>query len=176
MNIKRYLAIGLAIALLAGCRSTPQEPEAPGPPYFPDERGIVTSVSVEEIEIDGKKRFPINSFVQSFSTYKPKEARPILFWKNRYVHIGLDENKSVIWVAGVGVVDPTTDPPSVFYADGTLQRVDDKRNLIFKDGTVLRMAKGIQVPKVGRNLTLTIDPEKDLVVKILDRRESQPPG
>lgn len=152
--------------LLASCNPDPESPQEPKAPYYADDRGIVTSISVDEVEIDGKRTYPISSFVQSFSTYKPKEPRPVLMWKNRYVHVGLDDAKTAIWIAGVGVVDTSVVPPTVFYANGRLLRVDKNNNLIFADGTVLKLQEGIDVPTAGENLTLTIDANKDLVIKV----------
>lgn len=173
--MRKALLIALACALLAACNPDPELQQTPKPPYFPDDRGVVTSISVEEIEIDGKRTYPISSFVQSFSTYKPKELRPVLLWKSRYVHVGLDAARTAIWIAGVGVVDNSVVPPIVFYANGELKSIDENNNLIFADGTVLKLQEGLESPNVGDRLTASIDASKDLVVKIAKQSAVQSP-
>lgn len=167
---QRLLNLVVLIALigLTACGGT-EEPTDLGPPFFPDDRGIVTEISLDRIQLEGSRNFPISSFVRSFSTYQPDEALPILNWKNRYVHLGLDESKTAIWIAGIGVVDTSVDPPIVFYTNGAIKELDGNGNLIFEDGTVFKLDKGVSVPDTEKRVTLMIDARAHRVIRIVEQ-------
>lgn len=157
----RVLAlVTCALLFLTAC--TDEDP-ATANARFPDAEGVVTSVSFEEIEIDGETRYPIDPEVQSFSTYNANVI-PLLSWQNKYVHLGLDDGQ-VVWVAGIGVVDSKADPPTVYYVGGVLVKVD-KNKAIFQDGTVLTLAEGVEPPEQGISVLALIDVNQDKVVSL----------
>lgn len=87
---------------------------------------------------------------------------PIAHWKNKYVHIGLEDD-SVIWIAGIGITIPG-DPRTVIYS-GELKKLDDDR-LTFKDGTVLKVASSLDAPRVGSRVVVTIDADRHVVSSV----------
>jgi hypothetical protein len=153
------------LLLLAGCPRARVDYSKQA--RFPDDEGQVTDVSFEQMRIEGKRRHPIDSEVQSFSTYNGV-VTPLLSWKDKYVHVGLNREGNAIWIAGVGVIDRGVDPPVVHYTNGLLKKVEGHR-MIFADGTVLRVAPGVQIPAVNSRLNVTIDANRHLVVDLPGR-------
>jgi hypothetical protein len=88
----------------------------------------------------------------------------VLHHRDRYVHAGIDGDR-VEWVAGVGVVVRAEGRPPVVFYNGTLVESDD-RQVIFRDGTVLTLAAGVDVPAGVTALRAEIDPETDEVVRL----------
>ncbi|MCA1839931.1 MAG: hypothetical protein LC723_06325, partial [Actinobacteria bacterium] len=151
----------LALVLLSSCSS--DKGSAVDRERFPDDQGIVTSVSLspDKIQLDNKRTYPISRQVESFSTYNGK-LRPLLGWKDRYVELGLDKTHEVIWIAGIGNVNQAVKPYQVYYTNGTLKRVD-KGMLIFTDGTVFKLGDGVSPPKPGSKYVVTLNAETHLV-------------
>lgn len=168
--MKRIAILMLFLALaMSGCFSNePDEPPAIKPPYLPDDRGSVTSISVQEIQLDGRRSYPINAFVKSFSAYLPAEAEPVMRWKNRYVHIGLNDDREIVWVAGIGVIDKAIDPPTVYYTNGVVDESKDGK-IFLADGTVFELKEGFEVPEGKEPVTLYIDASKHEVYKFVPR-------
>ena len=152
------LAVALVCAALAlaGCGKDDAPPQVglDTSPRVADDQGVVTQVSLDEVTLDGKRSYKVSDSLRSFSTYD-RELQPLLGFKNRYVHLGLHKGK-VVWLAGIGAVVQTPSP-AVFYS-GTLRRVDDKRRLVFGDGTVLPLADGVAPPPAGQVVQARIDP------------------
>ncbi len=150
----------LSLALFSACRGTPEsatELEA----RIPDDAGVVTMVDFERIEIDGKNSYPLSEELESFTT-GDHTVRPVLSWKDRYVHLGLDDGV-VQWIAGIGIV--ANEPPRVLYT-GVFERLEEERRAVFRDGTVLQLDQGVSPPGEGREVFATIDPSKDLVISL----------
>lgn len=163
--MRRVLVAALVLLLAASCSGGGDGGPSAGPaPRFPDDEGVVTNVNFERIELDGSRRYPISATISSFSTYNSKVIS-LLSWKDAYVHLGLDGKDTAVWVAGIGVVDTSADPPVVVYTSGLLKRVDAKRRAIFEDGTVLRLGSGVEAPRPGTRVTATIDAARHLVIK-----------
>lgn len=160
---KRLLGI-IVVLLLAslGACFGPEEPQSilDKGARFPDVEGVVSDVSFEAVTIQGKA-FRIRKDVESFTTREHK-ITPLIHWKDRYVHVGLDDQSNVEWIAGIGVVTKT-DPPVVFYS-GTFERAE-KGRAIFKDGTVLRLGEGVKPPRKGRKAVANIDPSTRRITK-----------
>lgn len=152
------LVAGALVLLFVAC-TRPEPVDFSKTSRFPHDQGVVTDIDFESVQLDGSRKHPINREVQSFSTYNGK-VTALLSWKNKYVHVGLDESKTVIWISGIGVVDRNVDPPIVRYANGLLKRIDSKRNAIFADGTVLKLAKDMQIPPtpVNHRFHVKVDP------------------
>lgn len=123
----------------------------------------MTEVDLSRIVLDGNKKFEISPEVQSFSTYN-RTVIPLLTWEGKYVHIGL-EDKTVVWIAGIGPVDTSQNPPLVYYTNSVYL---EKRgsSAIFLDGTVLRLAEGVEVPPSETIVKATIDPAKHVVIDL----------
>ena len=124
-----------------------------GSPRFPDDEGVVTSVVIGELELDGDRTYGMSSDLVSFSTYT-MELEPVLGWDGSYVQVGLDGD-TVVWIAGIADVFPS-DPPSAYYT-GELVEVDDDGRLIFADGTVLELADDAEVAVEEGSVVVEID-------------------
>jgi hypothetical protein len=114
----------------------------------------VEQISFEQITLDGGRRYHVQKDLQSFSTYT-LEAVPMLHRLGQYVQLGLD-GKQVTWMAGIGVVVRSNALPVVFY-NGVLVRREGRR-AIFRDGTVLQLAQGVQPPVDQGLLRAEVDP------------------
>jgi hypothetical protein len=125
-----------------------------GRPRIPDAEGVVEQISFEQITLDGGRRYQVQKDLQSFSTYT-LEAVPMLHRLGQYVQLGLDGNQ-VTWMAGIGVVVRSNALPVVFY-NGVLLRREGRR-AIFRDGTVLQLAQGVQPPVDQGLLRAEVDP------------------
>jgi hypothetical protein len=132
-----------------------------GSPRYPDREGVITDVSLTELVLNGRDHFTVDPKLQCFSTYT-LESVPLLGRKNQYVQLGVKGTR-VTWVASfAAVVHLPAQSPVVFYT-GRLVRVDDQRRAIFRDGSVLRLAPGVAVPKVASVLRAEIDPASQRV-------------
>lgn len=157
----------LSVVLVAACGSGDggSSPVAlDGSARYPDDQGIATELSHEEITLDGKRTYKVSPKLAAFSTVTAT-LEPMLNRENQYVQVGLDGD-TMVWMAGVAAVVKLPQGPRVFY-NGTLRRVDGKGRLVFRDGTVWELAKGVDVPKAGERLQLEIDPARHRVVRIL---------
>jgi hypothetical protein len=149
----------VAVLALAGC-SRGEEKAAfalDGSPRFPDAEGVVEEISRERITLDGDRTYKVSKELASFSTYDLGPT-PMLHRKGQYVHLGLDGD-TAIWMAGIGVVVRAPDKPPVVYYNGFLLKVEDGQ-AIFRNGTVLRLADGVESPVEQGTLRAEIDPER----------------
>lgn len=153
-----------ALGLIAfACGGGPDSVLGTGP-RIPDAEGIATEVTLEQIEIDGDKTYPIGDGVESFTT-RSHEVTPLLTWKDKYVHVGLNDDGDVDWVAGIGTV--VDSKPSYTLYTGIFEAVDDETGrAVFEDGTTLELASGVKPPAEGEAV-VTIDPAKHAVTKIV---------
>lgn len=157
----RSVAAFFVLVLFGACSKAAPEPLVlDGRPRVPDAEGIVVAVSRTRLELDGGRKFELDSNLQSFST-QTMAAVPILQRKGQYVHVGAD-GKRARWVAAVG--DVVRGPPDVVYFTGRLIARTEKR-LTFADGTVLRLAPGVEGPAKGFVIA-TIDPQRHLVTAV----------
>ena len=151
---RRVLAVGRVatlLLLLAACAGEPQLDVLGGRPRYPSAEGVVESVTIEDITLRGGRRFPLAEELASFSTYT-LEPIPLVHRVGQYVHVGLEDG-AVTWVSTIGAVG---DRETVVYA-GKLLHVDGERRAIFSDGTVLRLAEGVEPPAVGTRVRAEID-------------------
>jgi hypothetical protein len=123
---------------------------------------VVTSVSVRRITLDGGRTFDVSRKLQSFSTYT-LETVPLLRRRGQYVQIGVHGN-TMTWIGTIGAVVPVQ-PPVVFYS-GRLLRTDSQRRLVFRDGTVLRLAGEVTSPVPTGVVRAEIDPAKHDVRRV----------
>ena len=133
-----------------------------GSPRFPDQEGVVQTVDVHHIALDGGRTYKVSGKLQSFSTYT-LETLSLLQRKGQYVQIGV-HGGTMTWISSIGAVVPLQ-PPVVFY-NGRLLRTDGSHRLIFRDGTVLRLGAGVTSPVPSGFVTAQIDPRQHVVLKV----------
>ena len=131
-----------------------------GSPRFPDVEGVVERISVDRITLDGGRSYDVATDLASFSTYD-LAATPMLHRKGQYVQLGVDGDTAE-WMAGIGVVVRAPGKAPVVYFNGSLQTVHDGR-AIFRNGTVLKLAKGVKSPIEAGPLRAEIDPARHVV-------------
>lgn len=148
--------------LLAGCSRGGDDHRVvlDGSPRFPDVEGVVEKISLKRITLDGDRSYKVASDLASFSTYD-LGATPLLHRKGQYVQLGVD-GRTAEWMAGIGVVVRAPEKPPVVYFNGYLLKVQDDR-AIFRNGTVLRLGKGVKSPVETGLLRAEIDPARHRV-------------
>jgi len=133
-----------------------------GSPRFPTDQGVVTEVNQQRITIDGRRTYSLSPHLQSFAAVSLATI-PVLQTKGQYVQVGLRET-TVTWLGRIADV-VRTDHAAVFYV-GHLVRLQ-ARDLVMRDGTVLRLADGLAPPaRVDADVTAEIEPAKHVVVKL----------
>jgi hypothetical protein len=147
--------VTVAALALAGCADDDGAADfaLDGSPRFPDDEGVVTSVSIGELELDDDRTYGMSVELESFSTYT-MELEPVLGWDGHYVQVGLDGD-TVVWIAGVADVFPG--PPLTAYYTGQLVEIDADRKLVFRDGTVLQLADGVRPAADEGSVVVEID-------------------
>jgi hypothetical protein len=159
--MRRAAAFLVLMASLAAC-SGGGKTSATEQTRVPDDEGVATQVTVERIQLDGERTYRLAIDVESFRS-RTHQVTQLLFWKDKYVHVGLTDDRRVAWIAGLGIVQEQN-PPVVQYA-GILERVRDDR-AYFKDGTVLRVADGVGATGTDREVVATIDTARDLATEL----------
>ncbi|MDQ1374676.1 MAG: hypothetical protein QOJ09_2014 [Actinomycetota bacterium] len=160
---RRFAAL-VAVALLAGAchHARADRVVLDGRPRYPDVEGVVQSVSVKRIVLDGGRSYAVSPNLQSFSTYT-LETTPLLGRLHQYVQVGL-QGHTAVWVAGVGaVVRSPSAPPAAYYL-GHLVRVQGRR-AVFRDGTVLRLGTGVTASP--GQVRVEIDPDRHVARAIV---------
>lgn len=161
---KLPLVVVAGALMLAGCSEGEDgRLVLDGRPRIPDAEGVVERISFERITLDGGRTYDVDQDLQSFSTYT-LEAVPMLHRLGQYVQLGLDGQK-VTWMAGIGVVVRSAAPPVVYY-NGVLVRRDGPR-AIFRDGTVLQLAPGVNPPVDQGLIRAELDPALHTVQTIV---------
>lgn len=113
----------------------------------PDDAGIATDMTFERIELEGERTYEIHEEVESFKT-RSHQITSLLSWERKYVHVGLDDDGLVRWIAGIGNVIEGN-PPNVLYS-GVFERFEDEgRQAFFEDGTVLTFGERVRPPGGG---------------------------
>jgi hypothetical protein len=171
-GLRRTTAVVLlAVTVLAGsaCESgsgtdVDVEPaiELDGSPRFPDDQGIATDMTVDEITLDGARTYPVSPRLQSFST-STMELEPFRKRRGQYILVGL-EGGEIVWVGAVAGVVRHRDGASVYYTGTLIDRRE--RDLIFDDGTVLRAAVELDVPVLPVAVRARIDAAAHEVVEL----------
>lgn len=165
-SVLAFLALSLLLGAACSDRGGP-EPIFGSGPRFPDAEGVVMDISFKEVTLDEGRRFEILEDVQSFSTYDGS-ITPLLHLNGRYIHAGLDNSKRVEWVAGIGLVIGADSPDVGVVYNGVVESIEKgKRRVIFEDGTVLTLAKQVELPERGQRVSAKIQPFKRTVVEIV---------
>ncbi|MEY2424637.1 MAG: hypothetical protein QOI61_209 [Actinomycetota bacterium] len=154
------LAASAALAM-SGCGSSDPVVKLDGSPRVPDTEGIVQKASVNGITLDGNRRYGVSKKLISFSTYNQKPA-PLVSTIGSYVQVGMNGD-TVVWLAKIGPVQADSSGHKTVQYQGDLVSVNGAR-LTFKDGTVLRLAKGLTPPADPLGPTYAvIDADKHVV-------------
>ena len=166
MTHRRVAALALAVALaLVGACSGDDDSGGPvaldGSPRHPDTAGVIDSATRKSVVVDGK-RYNFAPRVQVFST-STLEAVPLVGRVKQYVQLGTSGN-TVHWIAVFGAAARLPGRGEVTFYTGLLKDIDGD-DLIFRDGTVLRVAGSVNVPAgaEGERLNAEIDVKKDRV-------------
>ena len=137
-----------------------------GSPRVADDAGRLTEVADDfsTITLDGERRYVVDPELISFSAVDGS-IQPLLRWRGQYVQVGLDDD-TVTWVGGLAaVVDVPDEDPVVYFTD-VLVEVDEGR-LVFRSGTVLDAAGGVEPPSVPPvAVVATVDVASDRVVAL----------
>jgi hypothetical protein len=159
--VKRPIGVVLLVLALAGCSADRSILEQGA--RFPDDEGVVTDITLERMELEDERSFTIVPKVESFKT-RSHEPASLLALEGRYVHVGLNEDDEVEWIASVGVVGQ--DLPSVLYT-GVFERIDrETSRAVFADGTTLRVDDDLESPEEGAEQVATIDARSHRVVSL----------
>lgn len=157
MRPKRLGALVLLLLAVTGCRSEPEsifEQER-----LPDAEGVVSDIGPAGIKLAGGEGFEIDASVQAFTT-RGYDAVPLGNLNGRYVHLGVNEENRVVWIASIGVVSTN----KVYYT-GVLERSEGDR-LYFDDGTVLTLGEGVEAPEGEGSRAVVLDAERRVVVEL----------
>jgi len=144
------------LALLAACSRGGGHASVvlDGSPRIPDDEGIVTAVDLSSVTLDGHRTYRVEDDLVTFSNIDLQTV-PLLFTKGQYVQVGADGH-TARWIGTVAKPLKTT-PPVVIY-EGTIRSVDDGR-LVFANGTVLRVADGVDVDHLdGKRVDVRLRP------------------
>lgn len=159
MTVILRLLFVLASVVAVGCRSEPES-------IFeqtrsPDAEGVVEEIGPGGLKLAGGQGFEIDAAVQAFTT-RSHDQVALGALKGRYVHVGLNEQGRVAWIASVGIVPEGQD--RVYYT-GVPDRRDDDR-VVFEDGTVLRVAPGVDVPELDGEWAVVLDVNRKAIVEL----------
>lgn len=161
------LAMTLA---LAGCGGGERRDILDGAPRVPDDEGVATSLTFRSITLDGARTYEVSEDLLAFDTYN-LQLEPMLRRRGQYVHIGL-RGDVMEWMAGVSAVTPVEDRLFAYYT-GVFSKVSAGRAQ-FRDGTVLRLADGLDPPDGGTLVEAEIDADTDEVVRLTPRASPRP--
>ncbi len=164
MRHVRTIVVALAVLLVFASCSKQKGVLESGEPRFPDDAGVVTDSTLTRIQLDGKRNYTIADKVESFLT-RSHQITSLLAWEGRYVHIGLDTEKHVTWIAGIGTVLKTAN--RVVYYSGVVDKIDRTKHwLYFDDGTVLQFDDRLHPPGKGTEVVCTLDPDVGVVARV----------
>jgi hypothetical protein len=181
--------MGVAILVAGGAacqrdRADDVVVELDGSPRVPDDEGVATELTKERITLDGERTYRVSPRLVSFSTYTGA-VEPMLGRRGQYVHIGLDrdgDDEVMVWMAGIahvvhgaGVGGPPPGPgskPAVYYTGDLVdvEEHDGGRRGVFRDGTVIALAAGVEVPEPPAGVSVEIDPVRHAAIAVRARR------
>ncbi len=118
--------------------------------------------SAKGITLDGDRTFSVSSKLASFSTYN-RRVVSLSTTRGKYVQLGVDDGE-VKWLALIGVVNADEAGQQTAVYQGELVSVRGDR-FDFKDGTVLRLAKGLTPPKNALGRTFVVIDAKRHVIQ-----------
>lgn len=128
---------------LGACGGSKAVVRLDGSPRHADVEGVVVNAGAAGMTLDGRRSFKVSDKVVSFSTYNGALV-PLASTVGAYVQAGV-KGKTVVWVGKIGPVTTDASGHRTVQYQGTLVKVDGS-DLVFKDGTVLRLGKGLKAP------------------------------
>lgn len=141
-----------------------------GSPRYPDDEGVLTDLDEHELSLDGERTYRVSPRLVAFSTFTQITEPPGLR-RGQYVQVGLEDDR-VVWMAGVAAVIELDGARSVFY-EGEVAEVDERKRLVFRDGTVLRLSDELAARAergpVGAPVQARIDVSTRRVVDLVPR-------
>jgi hypothetical protein len=171
---RRRLAALALVALAAGpaaaCTSSAASRTATtfvrldGSPRVPDAEGVLVDVAGDfaTITLDGKRTYKVSKALQSFSTIDGS-ILPLAGRIGEYVQVGL-EGKTAVWIASVADIIDDGEQQLVYYTGSIAAHDGDQ--LTFKDGTVLTLGSGVDVPDGAEHVVVTIAPKEHVVTSV----------
>lgn len=150
--------------------------ELDGSPRRPDDAGVLTAIADDNstITVDGELVYELHEQLQSFSSLDGS-TQPLRGRLGQYVHLGLDGD-TVVWVAGIGAVARIEGRPQTVTYLGTIDAVDG-RAIHLVDGTVFRLADGVDAPgalPAAAVLRIGVSDDEVVALEVADR--VQQPG
>ena len=167
LRVVGAVLVGTAL-LLTSCAKDSPEPSRPvvlldGSPRFPDDQGVATGMTAEEITLDGERTYRVSGDLRSFST-STRDLEPYRKRQGQYVLVGTDGDE-VVWIGAVAGVVTRGGVSSTYYTGRLVERRGD--DLIFEDGTVLDAGPELTQLELPAFLRVRIDVERHEVVEIL---------
>jgi hypothetical protein len=155
---------GAAAAVLAlssavvACGGGAQAPEIvlDGSPRRANAEGVVTDVTFERMTLDGTRTFDVDPKLRCFDSGNLKSV-PLLQRKGTYVQAGVAGHK-VSWIAGYSAVVELPAKPKLAFHIGTVKSAS-AGEVVFKDGSVLKLAPGVAALPAGTSARAEIDVE-----------------
>jgi len=161
--------VGALTAVACGGGEPTASIKLDGSPRVSDDEGVVTSVDVEgrRLILDGERDYEVAEQLKSFSALD-LSTQPLADAEGAYVQVGLNGDV-VVWIGRIAKLVPT-EPPAAFYVGrfGSITDIDGERRVVFGEGTVLRLADGVEAPEgaAGQILQAQIDPATHSVVAL----------
>lgn len=134
-----------------------------GSPRVPDDAGTVVAVADDfsTLALDGDRVFEIDERLQAFAA-ATGSIEPVREFVGQYVQVGTDGD-TVQWIGRISAVAAQPDGRKLAYYVGVATEVDD-RQVTFREGTVLELADGVELPgPVPVAVTATIDVTTNVV-------------
>jgi hypothetical protein len=125
-----------------------------GSPRRANAEGVVTEVSSDVLVLDGTRRFTVSRDLRCFDSTTLKSV-PLVNRKGTYVQAGV-AGKRVEWIAGYGAPVERPGKPKTAFHVGTVTSVSASE-VVFKDGSVLRAAPGVEQLPPGTVARAEID-------------------
>lgn len=156
----------LAAFSIAACGDTapPTSVTLDGTPRVPDGSGIVVEAGADRLELAEGTIFGYAEEFVSFAT-ATQELVPVRGTPGDFVLYAVHDDE-LRWLGVVSAV-VTVDGERRAYHGGRFVERDEEQRLVFADGTVLPAAPGLEDPPTGRVSTVTIDPERGLVIGVV---------
>ena len=155
-KIRRLLGIATAVTAVA-CSHPYRTITLDGSPRLPDAQGIVSSVSLTSLRIAHGPQLRIDSRLLSFSAANLAPV-PVLGRLHQYVQIGVHRH-AVVWIASFGTVVRAPGRAPAVYFFGRAVRLGKPRNLVFDNGVVLHVRRGVVVGHLPAPVRAEIDPD-----------------